>query len=185
MAVVCTWTTIHSIDMLLSPHSDLQPNDLAAETPSYFGDFRSLYQESLSNVGDPRILRPKPSWISQRPPIVRVERNMKHGGLFIVEPSGLSTLSSRPAEVIHTDSLKFLHFALDSCCTFTDSAERNLLAGTHAASVRAFRNAEEAFDEAQQYLTQIESHDWRDEIQSVLEELGLRLDKLWIRLMAA
>ena len=78
-------------------------------------------------------------------------------------------------------SYRFLHLALDTCLSETEFVETSLRAGNGVMARKAFGNAEAAFEEAQQYLLDIDREDRRIQVHALLEELGLILDKLWIR----
>jgi hypothetical protein len=107
-------------------------------------------------------------------------------GNFSVQVIGSSfvpRIGRRKVDEVDSDKYRFLHLAVDSCGSFADSADASLRSGDRAHAASAFRYAEEAFSEAQEYLTAIEREDWRDEVESMLEELAVRLDRLWVSLM--
>jgi hypothetical protein len=93
------------------------------------------------------------------------------------------TLSEGTPAVEDYDRLRFLHFVLDSCCALTESAEEGLRVGCRKVALSAFRQAEEAFHEAQDCLGRIQREDWRADAELMLEESGLRLDKVWMTFM--
>ncbi len=85
----------------------------------------------------------------------------------------------------HCETLRFLYLAIESCAEFSDSVEKNLGVGSYTRAGSVFRHAEEAFEEAHQYLEQIAREDWRRELEPILEDLALRLDHSWVKLMSA
>ncbi len=101
----------------------------------------------------------------------------------LAEPIALLKVADRGAAVEDYDQLRFLHFVLDSCCCLTESAEKSLRAGSVSDASSAFRQAEEAFHQAQDCLDRIHRADWRADAELMLEEAGLRLDMVWVHLM--
>jgi hypothetical protein len=98
--------------------------------------------------------------------------------LFLLAPSG------DDKTIRHEDqwsSYRFLHLALDTCCSSTKVVETSLRAGNELMARKAFRKAEEAFEEAQQYFVEVDREERRIELHAFVDELGLKLDELWIR----
>ena len=101
----------------------------------------------------------------------------------VPEPHTFRKPSETAPAVEDYDRLRFLHFVLDSCCASTESAEEGLRVGCRKVALSAFRQAEEAFHEAQDCLGRIQRDDWRADAELMLEESGLRLDKVWMTFM--
>ena len=78
----------------------------------------------------------------------------------------------------------FLYLALDTCMMSTELVEASLRAGNSAAARRAFKRAEEALEEAHWYLPEIDREEWRSDAQTMLDDIGRKLDGFWIHLMS-
>ena len=78
----------------------------------------------------------------------------------------------------------FLYLALDTCIMSTDLVESSIRAGNPGAARRAFQKAEEALEEAHWYLPEIDHEDWRTDAQTMLDDIGRKLDGFWIHLMS-
>ena len=78
----------------------------------------------------------------------------------------------------------FLYLALDTCMMSTELVEASLRAGNSAAARRAFQKAEEALEEAHWYLPEIDREDWRSDAQTMLDDIGQKLDGFWVNLIS-
>ena len=90
---------------------------------------------------------------------------------------------SRKADAFSADQVRVLCLSLDSCGKSIAAAEKHLLNGSVAAVRLAFKDAEKAFEEAQECCGTLAVEELPADVVEKLASLGLRLDRLWVRLV--
>jgi hypothetical protein len=78
----------------------------------------------------------------------------------------------------------FIAFRINACSKFAGEVDTNLAMGDGPGAREAFQSAENAFESLHRCVLRMEHGDRRAQTEALLDELGLRLDALWVKLIS-